>query len=45
MGGVEVHKMFWWGSLREREHLENLGIDGRITLKRSLNKSGYESVD
>jgi hypothetical protein len=24
---------FWWGSLKERGHLEYLCIDGRITLK------------
>jgi hypothetical protein len=29
----EVHTGFWWGDLREREHLENLGIGGRIILK------------
>jgi hypothetical protein len=23
----------WWGNLRERNHLENLGVDGRIILK------------
>jgi hypothetical protein len=28
-----VHIGFWWGNLRERGHLENLGIDGRIILK------------
>ena len=21
---------FWWGSLRERDHLENVGVDVRI---------------
>jgi hypothetical protein len=21
---------FWWGNLRERDHLENPGVDGRI---------------
>jgi hypothetical protein len=24
---------FWRGNLKEREHLENLGIDGRIISK------------
>jgi hypothetical protein len=25
----EVHKGFWWGDLRERDHLKDLGVDGR----------------
>jgi hypothetical protein len=25
-----VHTGFWWGRLREGDHLEDLGIDGRI---------------
>jgi hypothetical protein len=28
-----VHTGLWWGNLRERAHLENPGIDGRIILK------------
>jgi hypothetical protein len=28
-----VHTGFWWGHLRERDHLEDLGADGRIVLK------------
>ena len=30
MGGGEVHTGFWWGNLRERDLLENPGIDRRI---------------
>jgi hypothetical protein len=29
----EVHTGFWWGDLREGDHLEDPGIDGRIILK------------
>jgi hypothetical protein len=29
----EVHTGFWWTDLRERDHLEDPGIDGRIILK------------
>ena len=29
---------FWWGDLREGDHLEEQGIDGRIILKWILNK-------
>jgi len=25
--------VLWWGNLNEREHLEDVGIDGRIKLK------------
>jgi hypothetical protein len=28
-----VHTRFKWGDLRGRDHLEELGIDGRIILK------------
>jgi hypothetical protein len=29
----EKHTGFWWANLRERDHLEDPGVDGRITLK------------
>jgi len=32
-GGEEVYTEFWWGNLRERGHLEDPGVDGRIILR------------
>jgi hypothetical protein len=32
-GTGEVHKRFWWEYLTEGDHLEDLGVDGRIILK------------
>ena len=29
-GTGEVHTRFWLGDLRERDHLEDLGVGGRI---------------
>jgi len=33
MGKREVYTEFWWGKLKERCYLKNLGITGRIILK------------
>jgi hypothetical protein len=33
MGKAVVCTGFWWGNLRERDHLEYPGIDGRIILR------------
>ena len=40
MGGVgdtwgrrEIRTEFWWWSLKKRDHLEDLVVDGRIILK------------
>jgi hypothetical protein len=32
-GRGEVHNGFWWGNLREINHMEVPGIDGRIVLR------------
>ena len=29
----EVYTGFWWGSLRERDHLGDPGVDGRLILR------------
>ena len=32
MGKGEVHKGFWCGNMRERNHLEDPDVDGRIII-------------
>jgi hypothetical protein len=38
MGAEKVHTRFGLGDLRERDHLEDLGISGQIILKWSFKK-------
>jgi hypothetical protein len=33
-----VHTGFWWGDLREGDHLGDTGVDGRKILKRIFKK-------
>jgi hypothetical protein len=32
-GGGELHTKFWWDNLGERNHLEDLSVEGRMILK------------
>ena len=39
---------FWWGGLREGNHLEDLGIDGRVKINmvlREVERGGMEWID
>jgi hypothetical protein len=42
-----VHTGFWWGNLREGNHLEDPGTDGRIILKYICEKwyGGMDWID
>jgi hypothetical protein len=37
----EMHRGFWWGDVRERDHLPNLGIDERMMLRTVLGVVGW----
>jgi hypothetical protein len=32
-GREELRTGFWWGNLRDRDHLEDPGVDGRVILR------------
>jgi hypothetical protein len=38
LGRGAVHVEFWWGNLKERDHFEDLGLNGRIILKWTFQK-------
>jgi hypothetical protein len=41
-GAREIHiRRFWCGNIKRREHLEDLGVDGRIMLEWVLEKWGW----
>jgi N-acetyl-beta-hexosaminidase len=38
IGGEELYEGFWLGSLKVRDHWEDLGVGGRIILKWTLRR-------
>ena len=42
-----MHTGFWWRNLKERTHLEDLGVDGKIILKWVFEKwdGGMDWID
>jgi hypothetical protein len=36
---LEIHTEFWLENLRERDHLDDLGLDGKTVLLQILEKS------
>jgi hypothetical protein len=45
MGRGKVYKWFWWGNLRERDHFEDPGIDGKKILRWIFRNWGCEEID
>jgi hypothetical protein len=44
VGRGEVYIGYWWGNLRERDHLKDPGVDGRITLRWVFRKWDWRGV-
>jgi hypothetical protein len=40
-----IHRRFWWESQEERDHWEDLDVDGSIILRRVLMKCGEGGVN
>jgi len=36
---------FWWGNLRERDHLQDVGVDGKNNIKMGLQEVGCGGMD
>jgi hypothetical protein len=45
MGTKEIHTGCWWGHLKEREQLEDLGVNERVILKWILTTQDGRNVD
>jgi hypothetical protein len=42
----EVYTGFWWGNTRERDHLEDPGLDGRIIMSlQEVRCGGMDWID
>jgi len=42
---IETYALFWWGNLMEGDRLEDLGVDGRVILRRAdLTVKGREDM-
>ena len=39
-----MHTGFWWGNLREWDHLEDLGINGKINNNTDLQQVGLQGA-
>ena len=44
-GTGEVHTEFWWGDLRERDHLEDSDVDVENNIKMDLQEVEWGGMD
>jgi hypothetical protein len=39
-----THKKCWWGKLREGGHYADLGIEGMVTLRQTVEKRDWKAL-
>ena len=39
-----TRKIFWWGKLRERVYYEDLGIEGMVALRETIEKCDWRAL-
>jgi sugar lactone lactonase YvrE len=44
MYGEQVHARYWWGNLREKDHVEDLGVGGRIWVFKKVRPGGMDWI-
>jgi len=44
-GGGEAYTGFWWGNLRERDHLGDTGVDWGDKIRMDLQELGCRGMD
>ena len=44
-GRVEMYTGLWWGHLREKDHLEDPGLEGRVILRWIFRKWDMRGMD
>jgi hypothetical protein len=45
LGRREVYRGLWWGNLREKDNLEDPGVDERINIKMDLQEVELQGMD
>jgi len=40
-----MHTKFWSGNMNGRDHIEELGVDGKVILRVDLRRIGWDVVD
>jgi hypothetical protein len=45
LGTGDIYTGFWWGDLRGRDHMEDVGVEGGDNMKMDLQEVGWGGMD